>query len=73
MPELTPAQYTVLSEAKDEWTVSYANLNTVSALERRGLIESECRGRLGLNVFLRRTEAGRDALRARRYDQPSQD
>lgn len=59
---LTPAQITVLREASDEWGRSYAHANTVEALERRGLIEAEYRGRFAMDLYVRRTDAGRAAL-----------
>lgn len=60
--QLTSAQWTVLREATDLWAQSYANLGTISALEQRGLIEAQCRGRYGLSIYIRRTAAGRSAL-----------
>jgi hypothetical protein len=64
MKTLTPAMLTVLSEAPDEWERSYANANTVLALEARGLIEADIRGRYGTDLYLRRTDAGRAYLSA---------
>lgn len=60
--ELTPAMHTVLREASDEWKLTHAHRNTVEALERRGLVEAQCRGRYGLDLFMRRTQSGRDHL-----------
>ena len=59
---LTPAQITVLREAPDKWALSFAHRSTIEALERRGLIETDCRGRYALDIYVRRTDAGRAAV-----------
>lgn len=69
--QLTPAMFTVLNEASDDWKRTHANLNTVEALERRGLVEAQCRGRYGLDIFMRRTDAGRAFLNHRRVTDAS--
>lgn len=62
MISLTPAMLTVLREASDKWTRSYAHANTVEALERRGLIEAQWRGRFAMELYVRRTDRGRATL-----------
>jgi hypothetical protein len=64
---LTPAQWTVLSQIpRGDWSRSLANRNTIIALDERGLIESECRGRFALDVFVRLTPAGEAELDSRK-------
>lgn len=62
MKDLTPAMVTVLNETPDAWSLSFANRHTLEALERRGLIETECRGRYALDLYVRRTPLGRAFL-----------